>query len=233
MFELKSKLIIFRDKLLKKKNNDNNLDDIKKRFNIRNDIIDVKFEDNLIFINIKDECNFFDYSHTIDKCYNRLNQTFIPIKILITNGGNIYNWVLFKQKINIFRNNDCEYMISVSDKKVKISQTILRDKFYHETELEYKVNEREYTIYKLIHDLNRSTKCPKWYPEEENSNFYLDKEEAYELAKDLFDNLKKIKNIDNIINNIGEIESVVNNSFDIKKKVAKFQVETGIFAKKV
>ena len=224
MFDIKTKLLLLRNRLKKMKstkieNKENNVEKDKVVNNIRKDIIDVSFEDDFIVIDIKDECKFFDYSYTIDECYSELRNVFIPMKIFITNGGNMFNYVLFKQKIYIFKNNNCEYMIAVSDNLIRISMRETKDEFIYETELDYKIVEKDYTIYKMIHDLNFSTKCPKWYPEDENSPFYLDKEEAKEMTDILFNNLKTIKNINSIIKNLDEIENIVMNTFCKKKKL--------------
>lgn len=221
MLNLKEKLICLKRRLIKHKNELANKENNEIKRNIRDDIIKVIFNEESIVIDIKDNCDFMDYTYTIDKCYNKLNDTFIPIKILITNGGNIFNWILFRQKLYILKNNKCDYMISVSDNIIRISQTILKDDLYYETELDYKINEKEFTVYKLIHDLNRSTKCPKWYPEEESSNFYLDKYEAKEMLENLFDNLEEIKNIDNIIMNLNDIKNNIYEEFSAKISLKK------------
>lgn len=222
---IKDKLLKLRDKLFAHKNSnkiaENQINNKSIDYTIIKDIINVKFEENLVFIEIKDNCKFYDYVKTIDECYGELNKIFLPMKVFVTNGGNIMNWILYKQKIYIFKYNNYDYMISVSDNEIKISQTILRDNLYHETELIYKNNEKKYTVYKLIHDLNRSTKCPKWYPEEENNNFYLDKDEAFSMLEDLFINLNKIDNIKDIIEDLDEIEEYIKNDFGNKKKLLK------------
>lgn len=216
MFDVKNILKVFRDKLYKK---NVSIQNVNSDYNVRNDIIYVTFENDFIVIDIKDECSFMEYSNTIDKCYNKLNQAFIPIKILITNGGNIKDWVIYKQKIYILKNNNYDFMLSVSDSKVQLSQTVLKDELYYETEFHYNFANNKYIIYKLVHDLNRSTKCPKWFPEDENSPFYLDREEAIELFNNLFVNLKDINDIDIMIKDIDFIENNIIDDFNIKRKV--------------
>ena len=219
MFDIKSKLWIMRNKFINFKILNSKIDkkigdNFEKKEvinNIRKDIIDVKFNDNLIIIDIKEECKFFDYSYTVDNCFSQLRDIFIPMKIFITNGGNIFDYKLFKQKIYIFKNNRFDYMIAVSDNIVRISMRKVEDLIY-ETELDYKINENKYTIYKLVHDLNHSTKCLKWYPEEDNV-FYLNKEEAKEMAIILFNNLDGIENVRDMVNKFDEIKNYVKSSF--------------------
>lgn len=220
MFDIKSKLLLFRNKLINSKISNSEInqkteDNVEKKdvINIiRRDILDVSYKDNLIIIDIKDECKFFDYSYTVDNCYSELRNVFIPMKIFITNGGNIFDYKLFKQRIYIFKDNGFDYMIAISDNVARISMRKVEDLIY-ETELDYKINENKYTIYKLIHDLNHSTKCLKWFPEQEDNAFYLDKEEAKEMVINLFNNLDNIENIRDMVNNFDEIRNFVEDSF--------------------
>lgn len=208
MFDIKNKLSILRKILFKYENK------ITKK--IRRDIIDVRFCDNLIIIDILDNCEFFDYLINIQDKYKLLKNVFVPTKVFFTSKADINDYLMIKQTIYIFNNNEYQYFITVSDDKIKILEIRFVDNMCYEKELDYKVNEKEYVLFKLINDSNNSY-YPKWYPAS-NPNNALSEEEFYELVTNLFDNLKDFKNIKNIID-IDEIINLIIGNFSLKKKL--------------
>lgn len=197
MFLLKKIKQIINKSISTNKNNSNDKDNFQE-----NDLLNITFEENIVKIEIKEECTLKEYSDNIDEFDDKIKNLDIPIGILIFfDEHNISKSKLKQQTIFIFSNNSINYIITISNNITKISERRNENNEINETVFEPKFDEKEYKILKYIHDLNRSTKVVKWYPEN-NSNykyFTLDKKEALSLAQNLLDNLETIKNMDNIL----------------------------------
>lgn len=197
-------------------------------------ILNYETSDNLIKLQILNECTFKEYVDAIDKYENKENSVEIPIRMFITSGGDIINTKLKKQKMFIVSRGNVKYSIVTSRDEVKLSEKIYQGEEIDEITLNINKNSKAYTIAKYIHDLNHSTKFLKWYPiqDEAFNAFALTKLQAIELFKVFLQNLEKIKdmkiflemeNLYDLVSLIGNMilsddtEEKLNNSADDSK----------------
>ena len=184
-------------KLLKK---ENNITDKQEQL-IEKEILTVNIKD-CIEINIKEECTLNEYSRNIEK-HELVNNMFLPIKILFTNSNSGFSndTKIVEQTIYIIEQDNLKFFITKNKDKVQIAQYKTLNENIYETELEFNKHTNTYRIVKSIHDLNYSTGEVKWYPCECDmiKYFSLDKTEAHILLKDLLENIKRIKNIEEIL----------------------------------
>lgn len=166
---------------------------------IENKFLDVISEKEYDLINIKEDCLFLDYAE-MEKEIN-LNGN-IPTRLFIREGNNIFNSIIKKQKIYTFIYKDIEYLISVSDKEINISQRKIEDNNIIETVINL-YEDKKFSVSKYIHGLDHSTKFHKTYNTNKKSLvniFDFDKIEAMALAQQLLDELKDVDFIYKIIN---------------------------------
>lgn len=152
-----------------------------------------------IEIDIKEECTLSEYSKNMKKNEEIYNM-FIPFKIHFTTTPGVFNSYtkIIKQKIYIIEKNNLKFFITITDNQVQIFQYKTLENNIYETYLQTNFTNYKYRIIKSIHDLNYSTGQVKWYPCKGDmvKYFSLDKSEAHFLLKDLLENIKRIKNIE-------------------------------------
>ena len=167
---------------------------------ITKDVLEVLKEKEYDLINIKEDCLFMDYVDIEEKSENK--NTSIPTRLFVREGSDIFKSLLKKQKIYSFNYKNIEYIITISDKQINISERKINNNEIHETTINLYDN-KDYSISKYIHDLNHSTKLHKTYSTKRKCPieiFNIDKKEAIELVQSLLDNLKNVYFIHNIIN---------------------------------
>lgn len=160
-------------------------------------ILSYEESDSLIKLQILRECTFEEYVDAIKKYEKEENSIEIPIRMFITSGGSFIHTKLKKQMIYILSNDNVKYCIVNSSDEVKLSERMFRADEIDEITLNIDKNSKAYTITKYIHDLNYSTKMPKWYPIQDDKlgAFALDKHQAIELFKIFLVNFKKISDM--------------------------------------
>lgn len=162
--------------------------------------LDVIKERDYILIDIKKECSFVEYLCEIKNYEDSAKQ--IPIRMFILDSNDFIHSKLRKQKIYCFENYGFEYIISISNNKIKISQSNINDKLIYETTLE--IEPTNFYITNYIHDLNYNTKVCKSYVNndvfESIEELELNKKEALSLAQKLLDNLKNVSSLYKMIN---------------------------------
>ena len=158
---------------------------------MKNKFLEVINEKEYDLINIKEDCLFLDYAE-MEKEIN-LNSN-IPTRLFIREGNNIFNSIIKKQKIYTFIYKDIEYIISVSDKEINISQRKIEDNNIIETVINL-YEDKKFSVSKYIHGLDHSTKFHKTYNSQKkfaSDIFNFDKVEAMALAQQLLDELKSV-----------------------------------------
>lgn len=168
---------------------------------IKSEILEVINEKEYDLINIKKDCLFLNYAEE-EKLYKKND---IPTRLFIREGSNIFNTIIKKQKIYTLTYKEVDYIISVSDEQINISQRKKENNEIVETVINL-YNDKNFSISKYIHDLNHSTKFHKTYrPNQKHiiDIFNLDKIEAFALAQNLLDDLKEVTDIHKIISVYG------------------------------
>ena len=166
---------------------------------IENKFLEVINEKEYDLINIKEDCLFLDYAE-MEKEIN-LNSN-IPIRLFIRECNNFFTSIIKKQKIYTFIYKDIEYIISVSDKEINISQRKEINNEMVETVINL-YEDKKFSVSKYIHGLDHSTKFHKTYNTNKKSLvniFNFDKIEAMALAQQLLDELKDVDFLYKIIN---------------------------------
>ena len=183
-----------------KKNEKNNTN--KKNNELTNNIIEVQSEDSFTLIKIKKECTLEEYSSNIDK-YDEVKDLHIPIRLIYQNKA------IEEKNVYIFKHNNFDYVVTTSNKNIKISERKLLEDNVYETEIEINKENNDYTITEYIHNDNLSTKSVKWYPATTNY-FSLDKKEAFDLVRKTLDNLNSTPFVDKIFDNINNLYELFN-----------------------
>jgi len=159
--------------------------------------IDVIKDRDYTLTNIMKECSFSEYLDELKKYENYTKE--IPIKMLILDSNNFIHSKILKQKIFCFENYGFEYIISMSNNRIKISQSNIKDNNIYETTLEIEPTNFHVTNY--IHDLNYRTRVCKGYDNNiDNRELELDKKEALSLAQQLLEKLKNMNTLYKMIN---------------------------------
>lgn len=170
--------------------------EISNMFSEKNKI-QINNEKDYFLIDIKEECSFIEY---IEKLENYKDEKIlIPTRMFILDSSDFIDSKLQKQKICYFSNLGFEYIITLSDNKIKISQRNIEGKHIHETMLVID-DSNEYSITKYIHDSNNKIKVCEEYINNNSKDKLLDKKEAIFLAQYLLDNLKNMSTLYKIIN---------------------------------
>ena len=199
-------------------------------------ILSCEINDNLIKLEILSECTFKEYGAAIDKYEKEINGIRIPIRMFITNGENLINAKLQKQKIFIVSRDNVTYCIVSTSSKVKLSEKIYQNDEINEITLDIDKNSNEYSIVKYIHDLNYSTKFCKWYPIHDDSlnDFALNRFQAIESFKIFLLKLEKIKDIEIFpdMKNLYDLVNLIGNSIlsgDMKETFINLKEDSNFF----
>lgn len=165
-------------------------------------------------IKLIDFCNF---TVELEK-YRDLGIKDINLRHIICDTHSIPGGNVLKQKSYIFKYNHKDYVISLSDDVIKISERELIDKHIYESTLDINYQTSEYCIGKYIHTDWHDTIYNKWYPSEFCT---LEEDKAIETFNNLLNNLKEIPFINDIIN-INNIYKFMNNNNDWNPNHKKF-----------
>lgn len=165
--------------------------------------ISISFENNIMKVNILEECTFLDFTSI-----SELENIEIPIRMIIRNCSNVLRSILLKQSIYLIQNDRSNLIITVNDHNILISNRAVEKERINETLIHIKKDTDEYKIMKYIHDLNHNTKLFKSYPSIYDC-FSLKKKEALSLVSSLFQSLEVIDQIEEIID-IGYLYDTVN-----------------------
>lgn len=173
------------------------------------ELLEVSFENNMVIITVTADCSIEEYSDYVDRCDDYIKKLFIPIRSLIYTRDDKSNLNITKQRIYAFKHNECDYLITVANNYIKISERNIDNDLIHETSIVFKKREDSYSISKYIHALNHSTKSCKWYKGDRNS-FSLEKKDALFLARNTLVNLELYENIDSILPNMDRLYRILN-----------------------
>lgn len=168
--------------------------------------IEITYIDNIIKVDIKDDCNIIEYMNAIRKLDAEDINKNIFNSILFDTGGldvihkkTIYIVNKDNKTYNICNDFNCIYI----DEHIKYENNNADNKLYIDQKI-IKVNKdtKEYEISRLKHEKSLSTYYVKFFDSENPNQLYfkLDQKEALEVAKETLNNLSKIDNIEKIIN---------------------------------
>lgn len=236
--------INFLNKIFGKMNKEN-MKDVKESFNkdlSSNSIdanINIEYNENLIKIEIKKDCGVQEYCNEVGR---RLQEKFsnmdsnmidmireIPMGMLISNGIKRING----QTVYLISTDEYEYIISINAENTYISERCIINNEIEESTIQINYPNREYKISKFIHDLNKNTKSVKTYKPGWRSDiqyFDMDKEEAVQISKTLFQHLEENNSIKSVIDlehissflsfvELPEVVKIENNTKDIDEKL--------------
>lgn len=168
---------------------------------IKNNFLEVISEKEYDLINIKEECLFLDYA----EMEKEIISSNIPTRLFIREGNDIFTSKLQKQKIYTIKQKSIDYIITISDKQINISQRKKENDSINEIVINL-YEDNSFSVSKYIHDVNYSTKAHKNYNTKQKciiDIFNFDKVEAMALAQNLLDDLKEVTDIHKIISVYG------------------------------
>lgn len=172
--------------------------------------IEIKEQDNFIIFDIKDDCSLEEYMKSTEK-YDAQN-----IESRIANNTlfdeNFRN--IKKKRIYLFTDENKSYNIYSNDYKIHINERIYYDSVdEHIDERIISIDKltKHYRISRLKHRASLSTYYVKGFSSDnpDENFFHIDESEALKLAKEVIGHLRKIENIDKIIN-LDEVFRLIN-----------------------
>ena len=179
--------------------------------------INIENNDNLIKIEIKEDCTLQEYCTKIDSLLQSNSENMdktsidmidrLPMRMLISNGIK----TIKRQTIYLISNNNLQHTISVNVDNIYLSESKVENEEIKEGTIRICLANREYQISKYIHDSNRSTKSVKFYKPSNASNqfFCMDRQEATTVVESMIEHLEQIEAIKNILN-LDDIHSYLN-----------------------
>lgn len=188
---------------------------------IRDIDIELTYIGNFLMLDIKEDCDIFEYTKALEKKNIKLEDTRITNNALFDGGLEHIK----RKKIYFFKNNNIEYNIYSNDEKIFINERITNPENNHIDEriLEVKRKTGDYKITNLKHDEIRSTYCVKFFSSDKPDYkfFQLGRENAFNIAQDVLNNLSKISAIKTIINLDIFYETIGITKKEIKKRAIR------------
>ena len=163
--------------------------------------IDVTTDNNFTKVNIKEDCNLAEYMKAVE----RLNIKEIDKKIANATLFDSGIKLIKSKLIYVFSHNDKDYNLYLNNNNIFINERIINEnnekKYITERILEIDLINMEYKVTSRYHDKHLSTHDIKFYNSKGNelSYFILNKTQAVEIIKEIFKNLNKVPNLNNII----------------------------------